>query len=161
VDTRPIDLWDATTFDRVLIARLNNNAELIHQYVETENHIFLTYDRGPKRASLDPRPGNSRTRVYLHLQEDVAAIMEFRTIRAYHYTRLVDREVDAMQRDGIYLSTLMTLHSRLNTCVADGLLMPAEADAIYEASPSHQQMTIRAGRFWLTSHDDSGVAPLL
>ena len=135
------------------------------RYVETERRIFLTYDRGPGRARLALRPENPHARAYLQLQEDVAADMQFRAIRAYHYTRLIDSEVEAMRRDGIHLSTPATLRSRLDTCVAEGLLMPAEADALFEASPLHRQMTIRADRFWLTSHphvvDDSGVSSLL
>ncbi len=165
MNSTPLDLWDVKTFDPALVAVLTKNAELIRAHIETERCIFLTYDYGPGRASCGGRPENPHAHAYLQLQDDMAADMQFRTIRAYHYTRLTDSEVEAMQRDGIHLSTLATLRRRLNTCVVDGLLTTAEADALYAASPFHEQITIRAGRFWLTSHpfvvDDLGVFPLL
>ena len=165
VNPKPIDLWDAGTFDPELTALLRDNADLVRSYVETERRIFLTHDHGPGRASLDPRPENPHARAHLVLQEDVAADMRLRTIRAYHYTRLTDSEVGAMRRDGIHLSTPATLRDRLKACVAEGLLTPSQADALHAASPFHGQADVRADRFWATSHphavDHSGVSPLL
>ncbi len=165
VKPKPTDLWDFETFDPDLIVALQDNADLVRAYVETERRIFLAYDHGSGRASLKGRPENPYARAYLLLQEDMAAGMRHRTIRAYHYTRLTDGEVEAMWRDGIHLSTLATLRKRLEICVVEGSLTSSEADALYAASPFHGQMGVRADRFWATSHphaaDDSGVSPLL
>ncbi len=165
MNPKPIDLWDFGTFDPELIALLRENADLIRTYVETERRIFLAHDHGPGRGSLNPRPENQHTHDYLLLQKYVAADMRRRTIRAYHYTRLTDSEVEAMQRDGIHLSTPATLRDRLNARVAEGLLTLSEADTLYAVSPFHGQLKTRVDRFWLTSHphavDYGGVSSLL
>jgi hypothetical protein len=49
--------------------------------------------------------------------------------------------------------------------VAEGILSSELADALYAASPFHQQNDARSGKFWMTSHplsvDDHGVELLL
>jgi hypothetical protein len=97
--------------------------------------------------------------------EEVGRDMESRTIRAWHYTRVVDSEVDVVRARGIYLSTLETLRQRLNAQVAAGLFSTEISDALYAASPFHEQREIRSNKFWMTSHpipiDDGGVTLLL
>jgi hypothetical protein len=85
-------------------------------------------------------------------------------IRAWHYTRLTDAEVEILQRQGVHLSTLETLQRRL--AVAAGALSSEAANQLYAQSPFHcQQNATRVNRFWMTSHpiviDDSSVEPLM
>ncbi len=93
--------------------------------------------------------------------------MESRTIRAWHYTRLTETEVQALKRDGIHLSTLGTLRARLNALVAFGGLTAEVADALHARSPFHNQMQqeSRSSKFWMVSHpvaiEDSRVKPLM
>jgi hypothetical protein len=98
--------------------------------------------------------------------EDFAReFMPTRTIRAWHYTRLLDAEVDTIRKIGLYPSTLETLRQRQQALVDAGILTAADRDALYEASPFHQQESSRSGRFWMVSEpvttDDTGVELLL
>ena len=91
--------------------------------------------------------------------------MEKRTIRAWHYTRLTDAEAALLRTDGIYISTLETIRMRLDMQISEGLLSAHAADALYAASPFHEQNDERSNKFWMTSHplpiDDGGVTLLL
>lgn len=161
----PIDLWDFGTFDSELSGYLKDNTDLVRAYYETDNRLFREYELGNKRSMLGSRPSNPHARAFYALLEDVAADMQSRTIRGFHYTRLTDSEAELMQREGIHLSTLETLRTRLDAIVSDGRLTPSIADALYSASPFHEQSRIRENRFWLTSRpftvDDSAVVALL
>jgi hypothetical protein len=46
VVSRLIDVWDAKTFDDELSALLETDADLVRNYMTTENQIFLSYDLG-------------------------------------------------------------------------------------------------------------------
>lgn len=93
--------------------------------------------------------------------------MEDRTIRAWHYTRLTDSEVDMLRASGIQLSTKETARQRLDEQVATGEISVEIASALFAASPLHdyQQLDARSNRFWLTSDPlnvkDRGVTLLL
>lgn len=161
-----IDVWDVRTFDPDLLEALEENAELIRAYFDTENAIFLSYDhaRGSNRAML--RPENPHAGPYYALLEAVGKLMASRTIRAFHYTRLTDDEVARLRQSGIHLSTPETLRLRLDALVASGELRTDLADQLYDASPFHSdQRKARADKFWMTSHpvqvDNRGVAPLM
>lgn len=103
------------------------------------------------------------------------AFMEFREhtltpvlagcrIRAWHYTRLTDGEVEAMRQELVPTSPGF-LKRRLDGLVIDGLLTPGEADIIFAESPLHKQLENRAGRLWTAivplPRNNSGVKPLL
>lgn len=161
-----IDVWNAETFDADLMGHLMAARDLVHDYLNTDRQIFLSYDlgRGPTRPLI--RPENPFAGKFIALTESLAAHMRRRTIRAWHYTRLTDGEVDLMRREGVQLSTPATLHLRLGSLVTAGLLRQDTADALYAASPFHSnQRDARAGKFWMTSHPvartDGGVVPLM
>ena len=91
--------------------------------------------------------------------------MEQRTIRAWHYRRLADGETALLKSGVVYLSNLEAIRRRLDVQVSARVLSAENADALYAASPFHQQHDSRVGKFWMTSHplaaDDSGVELLL
>lgn len=92
--------------------------------------------------------------------------MEARTIRAWHYTRLTDAEIGTLRQVGIYLSSLVTIRSRLNTQVAAGAFTQEVADRIFADSPYNgNQFAARADKFWMVSHpieiDYCGVSRFL
>ena len=93
--------------------------------------------------------------------------MAARTIRAWHYTRLTDSEVNTLRRAGIKLSTLETTRQRLDAQVAAGQISVEIGNALFEASPLHdpQQLESRSNRFWMISHptevEDYSVTLLL
>lgn len=162
---KPIDVWDARTFDPALLAVLEARADMIRDYLDTDHQIFLSHDRhrGPARPIL--RPENPHASDFLELQEAIGREMQQRTIRAFHYTRLTDSEVAALKRGGIHLSTPASLQRRLHDIVAAGGLTRDIADQLYAQSPFHsKQLKSRSDKFCMTSHpvvvDDPGVTPL-
>lgn len=165
-DARAIDVWNCETFDAPLMQRLQREAELLLRYYETDRRIFLEHDlgRGPGRSIL--RPDNPDAQKFLWLKEAIGREMNGRTIRAWHYTRLTDAEVEIVLRDGVHLSTPETLQRRLAAVVAAGNLSSELANLLLAKSPfQSSQLETRVNRFWMTSHptviDDGGVDPLM
>jgi len=158
-----IDVWDVETFDPELIDCLAAHADLIAAYHARANRIFLDHDYGRARTLI--RPENEYAADFSDLRDTVGALMDERTIRAWHYTRLTDREVDALRRDGIHLSTPQSLRRRLEAVVAEGHLATADVEALWRRNMFNHQHDSRAGKFWAVSHpqriDDGGVEPLM
>lgn len=162
----PIDLWNIETFDADLIKHLTNNAELIINYMTTEHDIFLSHDLGRGRRKSFLRPNNPHAYAFLQLEELTGSKMERRSIRAFHYTRLTDDELDDLQHSGILVSTLERFRERLNSRVKSGDLTADVARDIFLSSPLNRgQIDIRSDRFWMVSHpltsDDLGIKLLL
>jgi hypothetical protein len=162
----PVDVWDAHTFDSELMDVLENEVDLIRKFFETERQIFLSYDlgRGPRNTIV--RPQNPHARAFNAFQESMSGEMQRRIIRAFHYTRLTDREVETINRKGVHLSTPETLRRRLDGLIAAGQLTRNAAEQIYAGSPFQgDQLQVRSDKFWMTSHpvsvDDGGVEYLL
>ena len=160
-----IDVWDTKTFDRELLSKLHANDQLVRDYLATDRRQYEDREASDHRM---PHPINPYASKYLAFLEDIGRdFMQVRTIRAWHYTRLVDDEVRVIRASGIYPGTLDTLRLRLDASAAVGLLTVADADALFAASPCHhpEQQAGRLGKFWLTSDpvpaDDSGVELLL
>lgn len=89
-----------------------------------------------------------------------------RRVRAYHYTRLIAREVEAIRHGGMQPMTIAAIRIRLTNLVEDGLFDAATGDALFAASPYHRQLDgNRENRIWLTTQpyptDDDGVSELL
>ena len=161
-----IDLWDYGSLDDELRQVLEPNRQLIQEYFETDHTIFLSHDLGRSPGRSSNRPDNPRASAYYDLLDEVNELMRVRTIRAYHYTRLTDQEVEDLHRSGIYLSTPETLQHRLDALVASGKLSAADAEVLFSKSPFHsEQCQGRTGKFWMTSHpvsvEDCGVVPLM
>lgn len=159
-----IDVWDLSTFDQALIAFLDQHAQLIFSYLARDREIFLAHDLGRSRTIL--RPENPYASAFLAVKEAAQPLMEQRTIRAYHYTRLTNDEVASLRAGGIELSTPESLRRRFDRLVAAGEIAPEIANALLEKSPfQSDQREARKDKFWMTSHpftiDDGGVEPLL
>jgi hypothetical protein len=92
--------------------------------------------------------------------------MASRVIRAWHYTRLTDEEVEIVRTIGLYPSSLATIRQRLDAHCASRIPTAETADALFEASPFHNDtFGGRTGKVWMVSHPrdvgDSGVILLL
>jgi hypothetical protein len=164
IDTDPIDVWDAETFGEDLIAVLRANAELVRDYIVTDHDISLEREA----SGLGPiYRSNPHAESYLHFLETLGDRIKRSTIRAWHYTRLTDSEVDTLRTAGVHLSTFDTMRQRLDAQVAAGEISVEVANALLRASVLHdrQQIASRSGRFWMTSHplavEDNGVTLLL
>lgn len=160
---RPIDVWDVETFDPELTACLTEHADLMAAYYARSNRIFLDHDLGRARTLI--RPENVFAAEFGRLRETVTALMDARTIRAWHYTRLTDGEVEAFVRDGVHLSTPESLRGRFDRVVSAGHLTAADAEHLWAHNMFNHQHDSRAGKFWAVSHpqpiDDGGVEPLM
>jgi hypothetical protein len=159
-----IDVWNVKSFDQPLLTKLNSQVQLIRDYLITSRRQFLEREASDHRGALPTNPFGRR---YMNFNEEIGRDMESRTIRAWHYTRLTDDEVEDIQKNGIYPCTLDTLRRRLDAQAAKGLFSTADADALYAASPCHhrEQQPGRLGKFWMVSDpqpvDDGGVKLLL
>jgi hypothetical protein len=159
-----IDVWEVGSFDGELLSELRANADLVRNYIEIDRAIYLEREASGLRAAYRANPQAVK---YQGFVESIGRQAETRTIRAWHYTRLTDAEVEQLRAGGISLSSLETTRRRLDAQVAVGEISADIADALYAASPFHhpEQVGPRSGKFWMTSHPveigDGGVEPLL
>ena len=96
----------------------------------------------------------------------LALMMEAKTVRAFHYSRLTDREVELIRGQGVQPTSTEFLRERLDGLIGEGVLAPELADVINCGSPLHSQAYgVRLGMFWMTAvpaHPaDPGVELLL
>jgi hypothetical protein len=163
MNSTPIDVWNLDTFDEALLAELNSERNLLRDYALTDKRQFLEREAADGWVPPASNPyAAARNRFVEHV---VMPAMEQRTIRAWHYTRLTDDETALLKSAGVHVSTLEQIRRRLDVQVSARTLSAETADALYAASPFHQQHDSRAGKFWMTSHpvsaDNSGVELLL
>ena len=157
-----IDVWDVETFDGELSETLRANAALITSYMTTYREIF--HER--HILGILPSRQNPYADDFMSLvEQELQPAMQSRALRAWHYTRLNDAEVENFRVQGIYLSTLETLRRRLDDQVAAGSFTAEIANALFAASPFHEQNDSRSNQFWMVSEpvpiDDGGVSLLL
>lgn len=159
----PIDVWDVATFDTELAEELSRNADLIQAFWQEGRRLFEEREAQTVRG---PPEQNRFGWSYQELGERMTALMEERTIRAWHFTRLTDREVADIVARGMPPMTLAVIRGRLDRIVAEGAIDAATADELYAASPYHRQLDgNRENRTWLAAQpypiDDGGVVELL
>jgi hypothetical protein len=159
-----MDVWNIETFDGNLLAELKANETLVRKYIVTDREIFLEREAAALKAAYRTNP---YAETYYRFLEDLGRDMETRTIRAWHYTRLTDAEVEQLRTIGIALSSLDATRRRLEAQVAAGVISDEIVNALFAASPFQhsEQVGPRSDKFWLTSHPveigDSGVTLLL
>lgn len=159
MNSTPIDVWNLDTFDEALLAELNSESELLRDYALSDKRQFLEREAANGWVPTASNPYAAERNYF------VMPAIEQRTIRAWHYTRLTDDEVALLKSEGVYVSTLEHIRRRLDVQVSARTLSAETADALYAASPFHQQHDSRAGKSWMTSHpistDNSGVELLM
>ncbi|MCW1432153.1 hypothetical protein [Novosphingobium sp. JCM 18896] len=158
-----IDVWNVETFDPELRGDLDAHAELFHDYFVTSRRQWLEREASDHTG---PCPRNPHAGEFIWVTEHIMGLMEKRTIRAWHYTRMTDAEIDSIRKTGIYLSTLNTIRERFDRQVAVGTFAQDIADRLFADSPfQHEQLGSRSDKFWMVSHpleiEDSGVELLL
>lgn len=158
-----VDVWDVGTFDEELRGDLDAHPEMILDFFVTSRRLWL------EREASDhthPYPENPHAGAFQWVTEHIMRLMEERTIRAWHYTRMTDAEVEALLAGGIYPSTLDNIRTRFAAQVAAGAFTGEVADRLFAESPyQSEQLDSRSNKFWMVSHpvdiDDSGVELLL
>lgn len=158
-----IDVWDVETFDSELRGDLDAHADVIRDYMLTSRHQRLEHEASDRTM---PYPENPYAGEFMWVKEHIMRLMEVRTIRAWHYTRLTDAEVDVLRQGGIYPSSLDTIRSRFAAQVAAGAFNQEVADRLFADSPyQSDQLDSRFDKFWMVSHpvdvEDGGVELLL
>lgn len=163
VATAIIDVWDLATFDDELRGDLDAHPELIRDYYLTSRRLWLEREASDH---LMPYPENPHAGEFQWVTEHIMRLMEERTIRAWHYSRMTDAEVDALRAGGIYPSTLDNIRARFAAQVAAGAFTQEVADRLFADSPyQSEQLGSRSNKFWMVSHpadiEDGGVELLL
>lgn len=158
-----IDVWNIKTFDDELRGDLDAHPRVIRDYYKTSHRQWLEREVSDHTT---PYPENPHAAEFLWVTEYIMRLMEERTIRAWHYTRLTDAEVEALRSIGIYPSTLDTIRDRFASQVAAGAFSQEVADRLFADSPfQSEQLDSRSNKFWMVSHPvdilDSGVELLL
>lgn len=164
--TAYLDIWDVGSFDRDLLTLLEDQRDLIYRYWSVEQSSFESHDmaKGIHRPRI--RPANPFRVSFSSFSESLIEAMQARTVRAWHYTRLVDAELALMERDGIRLSTLDSLRQRLDAVVAAGGFSLKVADEVFAKSLLHGEEGLgRVQMFWAATNpvpiDEDEVVPLL
>lgn len=158
-----IDVWNVETFDGELRGDLDVHADVIRDYMITSRRQWIEREASDH---IMPYPENPFAGEFMWVKEHIMRLMEARTIRAWHYTRLTDAEIDALRRGGIYPSSLDTIRSRFAAQVAAGTFTQEIADRLFADSPyQSDQLDARSDKFWMVSHpvdiEDGGVELLL
>jgi len=157
-----IDCWNPETLDQDLLDLINLNKDLVLDFYAESARLMDEHLKSDPDESLKP---NRYARRFNQFRDYVfKEAMMSRRIRAWHYTRLTDRErVEIL--NGIHPSTPGMLQKRVNALVGDGLLDKAEAEQICRESVLNDQRQKRAGKFYMTSSPlpvtDSGVTDLV
>lgn len=145
-----IDVWSIETFDAELRGNLDSHGDVIHGYMLTSRRQWLEREASDRTM---PYPENPYAGEFLRAKEHIMRLMEARTIRAWHYTRMTDEETDALRQDGIYPSTLINIRSRFAAQVAAGVFSQEIADRLFADSPyQSNQRDSRSNKFWMVSH---------
>lgn len=158
-----VDVWDVGTFDEELRGDLDAHPEMILDFFVTSRRLWL------EREASDhthPYPENPHAGAFQWVTEHIMRLMEERTIRAWHYSRMTDAEVEALRAGGIYPSTLDNIRARFAAQVVAGAFIGEVADRLFAESPyQSEQLDSRSNKFWMVSHpvdvEDSGVELLL
>ena len=158
-----IDVWNLETFDEELRGDLDAHAELIRDYFLTSRRLWLEREASDH---LMPYPQSPYGREFNWVTEHIMGLMEERTIRSWHYTRLTNAEADLIRFGGVYLSTLASIRTRFSAMVAAGAFSQEVADRLLADSPfQSEQLGSRSNKFWMVSHpvtvEDGGVELLL
>lgn len=158
-----IDVWNIATFDSELRGDLDVHAAVIKDYLLTSRRQWLEREASDHTM---PYPENPFADEFIWVKEHVMRLMEARTIRAWHYSRLTDTEIDSVRESGVYPSSLDTIRSRFATQVAAGTFSQEVADRLFADSPyQSDQLDSRSDKFCMVSHpvdvEDGGVKLLL
>ena len=157
-----MDCWNSETFDDELRGLFVSCSDIIANYFREDKRLMDEHLNSDPYESLKP---NQYSAAYQQVLEDMITPMLLeRSIRVWHYTRLLDDEVLSMKRR-LALSTLGSLQQRLEALKSKQILTQNEADIIFQESPFQSQEDSRSNRFWTVtvpvSPEDSGVKPLL
>lgn len=156
MSTTSFDLWDYGTYDGEIVNWLDERKQLIAAYYEDERAKDAAIAKRDQWERLKPNPYGSE---FMAAREELTPIIAQKTVRAFHYTRMTDGEVEALLNEGIQPTSPDFLRRRIDRNVEAGLLAQEQGDVIFGRSPLH---TVEYGDrkgFYATStpvHPSSG-----
>ena len=139
-----LDVWNNNTFGSQLCAELRANQTLIEAYHHEDSRLN-GLDRDENLAEC--LQGNRYFSQFEALQLRVAETLSLRQIRVWHYTRLLDFEIEALTKV-IELSTEEKMQVRLSKLKYRGHLTDKEFEMLLEGSALKTQKTSRENRFF-------------
>lgn len=159
-----IDVWNLETFDTELRVKLEADADDIRNFMLKSSELCFEWEASDYTK---PYPENPYAGVFKLMTEQVVELMKARVIRAWHYSRMTDAELEKLVQGGVYTSTLDNIRLRLDAQVNAGALTQEAADKLFADSPYQncEQRSARSNKFWMVSHpvetSDGRVKPLL
>ncbi|MEJ2003307.1 MAG: hypothetical protein P8X77_18375 [Maritimibacter sp.] len=160
-----IDTWDIATFPTAVIRLLEEQHDVLTQYYVRECEL----DEGSNPDDIDQILRSNRFEdSFLALTtERIPNLLSTEHLRGWHYTRLLDIEVEKLQRDGIQVSTWERMCTRLSLLQKEGFLSSSEVSKLIANSPLNDptQHKSRKDLFWMTSKptpvSNPGITPLV
>ncbi|WP_431688948.1 hypothetical protein [Hahella sp. NBU794] len=157
-----VDIWNPDTFGLELLSLLRAESQLVSDFYSEKDRLMKEHLNSSTYQSLKP---NRFDPAFSSFKENnLTPVLTDTRIRVWHYTRLLDHEVEMMQQR-LVPSSLDFLENRLQHLVEKGMFTKEEADRVYQESPFHSQKELRSGRLWTVTLPlhcrDEGVLPLL
>jgi hypothetical protein len=156
-----IDLWDIGTYDEEILGHLERHKEIIDGYFDLEGKKNIMV---AKLATWEPIQPNPFAPDYMAAVESLGGIMSTKTIRAFHYSRMTDDEIEAVLSEGIVPTSIEYMKQRVDRQVSAGRVTIEQATRIItQRPPQTTDFGVRKG-FWSTSspiHPDDRAVDLL
>ncbi|WP_457587617.1 hypothetical protein [Ensifer canadensis] len=142
-----IDIWNIETLPPAAKVLLTANDDLLGKYKEDEVAIAASRPQGP--GYWRPRLNDSR-KAKDDLEARLAELIRAEMIRGFHYTRLIDEEVDLIREIGFVPTSSGFLKERLARLAELGKLEQVQADQVFAKSVLQQNgyNGDREGLFW-------------
>jgi hypothetical protein len=115
-----VDLWDIGTYDEeILDHHLERHKEVIDGYFDLERKKAVMV---AKLATWEPIQPNPFATDYVAGVEGLGGVMSAKIVRAFHYSRMTDDEIEILRADGIVPTSVGFLKTRVDRQVAAGRL---------------------------------------
>jgi len=147
-----IDLWDYDTYDVEIREYLERHEDVIVLHRERDAEISKIE---PPKDALERNhfkwPKNEHYSDYLNVRDGLTPILERKSIRAFHYSRLTDMEIDHMREEGMVPTSIEFLKQRVDRQIQAGNLTLQQGKVLLECSPLViDDCGVREG-FWMAS----------
>ncbi len=159
IDVRRLDTYPTWVAE---VLRRNKEELFLHRQLAAEQERLRA--EGDYAMPLAQNPYSEvRSRV---LEHEIMPRISEEHIVGWHYTRLLDFEVDRLKTIGIQVGTVERFEERFLSILGKGLISKCEYQKLLNDSPLNSPNQIsRLNKFWMISHpvdlNDSGVELLI
>jgi len=147
-----IAVWDIGTYGEDVREYLKQHQDLVRLHRERAIELDdVVPPEDPKDRLRFKWPTNEHYPAYMQARDGLAPLLESKSFRTFHYTRMTDGEVENILREGIRMTSVDFLNERLQLAVSDNLLSPEIAERIHQSSALRSpEFGVREG-FWTTA----------